>query len=66
MVDKVERLRKMAFSINLNKSQSFKVSPEEWFDTITAKIDLLKKVDTELSKQISQNAELFSAIATDL
>jgi methyl-accepting chemotaxis protein len=53
-IDAVNALRKIAYDVNLDNSKEFGVSPEKWFSTITAKIELLKKVDEGLAKDVNQ------------
>ena len=48
-VDEVDRMRKIGLS---NINGGFGVEPSYWFKTITAKINLLKKVENHLAKGI--------------
>ncbi|MBN2807871.1 MAG: nitrate- and nitrite sensing domain-containing protein [Deltaproteobacteria bacterium] len=55
-VDEVERMRQVALNVGLDQTRSFGVDPEIWFKTITAKINLLKKVDDGLAEHIIASA----------
>ena len=49
-VDEVNRLREIAFKANT--IGGFNVDSSYWFDTITKKINLLKKIDDHLSEEL--------------
>ncbi len=53
-VQEVDRMRKIA--LEANTIGGFGVDASYWFDTITQKINLLKKVDDHLSQNLSQLA----------
>ena len=53
-VEEVNRMR----NILLTKNSNFNVDPTYWFKTITAKINLLKKINDYLSNKIIQNASM--------
>jgi len=50
-VDEVNRMREIAF--NAKTSGGFGIDSGYWFNQITAKINLLKKIDDHLSKQLA-------------
>ena len=52
-VDEVNRMR----NILLNNTSEFGIDPKYWFDTITKKINLLKKVEDYLAKDITNEAK---------
>jgi len=54
-IDEVNRMRKIA--LNANTIGGFGVDATYWFDTITKKINLLKKVDDHLSQNLGALAE---------
>ncbi len=60
-VDQVEQMRQAARRVNLDTRKQFGVDPIVWFDTITQKINLLKKVEDHLSAGISQRAKTLAA-----
>ena len=49
-IDEVNRIRKVM--LNANEIGGFGVNPEYWFDTITKKINLLKKVENHIRDNI--------------
>jgi len=55
-VDKVEQMRRIAKEVNLDTERTFGVDPVAWFNTITQKINLLKKVDDYLADKIESTA----------
>jgi len=55
-VDEVNRLRKIAF--DAQTIGGFNVDSTYWFDTITQKINLLKKIDDYLSKELLDKSNL--------
>ncbi|NPA95444.1 MAG: chemotaxis protein, partial [Thermodesulfobacteria bacterium] len=55
-VDKVEQMRRIAREVNLDATKSFGVDPVVWFNTITEKINLLKKVEDYLANKIESTA----------
>jgi len=55
-IDKVEQMRRIAKEVNLNRERSFGVDPVVWFNTITEKINLLKKVEDYLANEIETTA----------
>ncbi|WP_346392292.1 methyl-accepting chemotaxis protein [Sulfurimonas sp. NWX79] len=65
IVNEVERMRRIA--LDANTIGGFGVSATYWFDTITQKINLLKKVDDHLSAQLVATAsEKYSSEKTAL
>ena len=50
IVDEVEKMRNIA--VSKGNEGNFGVDAPHWFDTITSKINLLKKVDDKLSKEV--------------
>ena len=58
-VKNVDNMRNIAFANFVNGN--FNVNPEVWFDTITSKINLLKKVDDYLSRKIYSNLEVIES-----
>jgi len=64
-IDEVNRMREIAF--NANSVGGFGIDYNYWFDTITVKINLLKKVDDYLSSTLEKNlAEAVSKESTSL
>jgi len=57
VVDEVERMRQVALGVNLDTTKGFGVDPVVWFDTITKKINLLKKVEDYFSEDLQEHAE---------
>ncbi len=60
-IDQVKQMRQIARDVNLDTMKSFGVDPVTWFNTITQKINLLKKVEDYLSTTIQDQAK---ALAT--
>ena len=60
-VDQVEQMRRIARDVNLDPDKKFGVDPVVWFDTITKKINLLKKVEDYLSAGIQKEAQSLAA-----
>ncbi|HHD64822.1 MAG TPA: methyl-accepting chemotaxis protein [Desulfobulbaceae bacterium] len=60
-VDQVEQMRRIALEVNLDSDKKFGVDPITWFDTITRKINLLKKVEDYLSAEIQDHAQVLAA-----
>ncbi|HHB77421.1 MAG TPA: HAMP domain-containing protein [Desulfobulbus sp.] len=60
-VDQVKQMRQIARDVNLDTTKSFGVDPVTWFDTITKKINLLKKVEDYLSASIQNQAKSLAA-----
>jgi len=60
-VDKVEQMRRIAREVNLDTTKSFGVDPVVWFNTITEKINLLKKVEDYLADKIESTATSLAA-----
>ncbi len=60
-VDQVKQMRQIARDVNLDTSKSFGVDPVTWFNTITQKINLLKKVEDYLSANIQNQAKSLAA-----
>ncbi len=60
-VDQVTRMRQKALEVNLDAGRTFGVNPVTWFDTITQKINLLKKVEDYLSLRIQDQAKSLAA-----
>jgi methyl-accepting chemotaxis protein len=60
-VDQVEQMRRIAREVNLDADKSFGVDSVSWFDTITKKINLLKKVENYLSEKIQNQAKSLSS-----
>ena len=56
-VDQVKQMRQIARDVNLDATKSFGVDPVTWFNTITQKINLLKKVEDYLSTTIQNQAK---------
>ncbi len=54
-IDEVDRMREIAF--NAKSIGGFAIDFNYWFDTITAKINLLKKVDDYLSNTLEKNLQ---------
>ncbi|MEA2100355.1 MAG: nitrate- and nitrite sensing domain-containing protein [Campylobacterota bacterium] len=54
-IDEVNRMREIAFSAK--SVGGFEIDYQHWFDTITTKINLLKKVDDQLSNNLKQTIE---------
>ncbi len=61
VIDQVNRMRQIAQKVNLNRDENFNVDPINWFDTITKKINLLKKVEDYLSANIQRHAQSLAA-----
>lgn len=55
-IDEVNRMRQVAF--NANSVGGFGINYTYWFDTITTKINLLKKIDDYLSTTLEKTLEL--------
>ena len=54
-IDEVNRMRDIAFNaVNIG---GFEIDYTYWFDTITAKINLLKKIDDHLSKALDETMQ---------
>lgn len=51
-IDEVNRMRKIAFDVKT--AGGFGINATYWFDTITKKINLLKKIDDYLSSQLNK------------
>ena len=67
-VDEVERMRKVALD---NSGGNFGIDATYWFATITSKINLLKKVEDEISNRISKEVlhlkdDAFTSMITGL
>ena len=60
-VDAVETFRKIA--MEKNQTGGFGVNAEEWFKTITNKINVLKKIDDAISKN---NGEMITLLSHDV
>ncbi len=60
-VDQVTQMRQIARDVNLDTGKSFGVDPLTWFNTITQKINLLKKVEDYLSTNIRNQAKSLAA-----
>lgn len=60
-IEEVERMRQVALDVNLDTSKSFGINPLSWFDNITKKINLLKKVEDHLSSSIQNQAQELAA-----
>jgi len=60
-VDQVKQMRQIARDVNLDATKSFGVDPVTWFNTITQKINLLKKVEDYLSTTIQNQAKNLAA-----
>ena len=60
-IDQVKQMRQIARDVNLDTSKSFGVDPVIWFNTITEKINLLKKVEDYLSANIQNQAKSLAA-----
>ncbi len=60
-IEDVKRMRDIAFEVNVDKSRSFNVKAEVWFATMTEKINLLKKVENNLSTEIQTMANELAA-----
>ncbi|HHL33452.1 MAG TPA: HAMP domain-containing protein [Desulfobulbaceae bacterium] len=60
-VDQVKQMRQIARDVNLDTSKSFGVDPVTWFNTITQKINLLKKVEDYLSTTIQNQAKALAS-----
>lgn len=56
-VNQVEQMRQVARDVNLTTTKSFGVDPVRWFDTITQKINLLKKVEDHLASGIVEKTQ---------
>ncbi len=56
-VDEVNRMRNVAFEINLKTSRSFGVDAVDWFNSITQKINLLKKVEDKLAANLQAQTQ---------
>ncbi len=54
-IDEVNRMRQIAF--NAKKIGGFAIDSKYWFDTITTKINLLKKIDDHLSNTLEKTLE---------
>ena len=54
--DLVKKMRAIAIA---HQEGNFNVDAEHWFDTITKKINVLKKIDDEIAAQISHDLESF-------
>jgi len=61
-VDEVNKMRKIA--LNATTIGGFGVNASYWFDTITKKINLLKKVDDYLSNELIKSAKIKLASET--
>lgn len=62
-ISKVNNIRSTAIKINLKSKQKFGITPEHWFATITKKINLLKKTDAALAKEIINESQKIASIA---
>jgi len=60
-IAEIERLRKIMF--NNENIESFNISPNHWFKTMTVKINALKKIETHLSKTILLQVDDLSDIS---
>jgi methyl-accepting chemotaxis protein len=60
-VDQVEQMRQVARDVNLDHTKSFGVDPMNWFNTITKKINLLKKVEDHLASEIIETTEALAS-----
>ncbi len=56
IVDEVQRMRDIAFEIGVSRVSGFGVDPAVWFDAMTKKINLMKKVDDELAANTQHRA----------
>ncbi len=56
-VEQVDKMRRVAFEVNLDNTKEFGVDSVVWFDTITNKINLLKKVEDYLSAGLQKSAK---------
>ena len=61
-VDEVERMRKVGLA---NIDGGFGIQPTYWFDTITKKINLLKKVEDHLSESLLKDIDALKSKATN-
>jgi len=60
-VNQVEQMRQIAREVNCDKTKSFGVEPVLWFDTITKKINLLKKVEDHLASGIIETTKALAS-----
>ncbi len=57
VIDEVDKMRQVAIEVNLDTTKSFGVDPIVWFDAITKKINLLKKVEDYFSLSLQKHTE---------